>query len=386
MNAEMNPQNISAHISLGRDYWYRFMIEKALLKYKNLYQMYPDDHSFLWDISNIYLTNSDFKSALHYTKKYVSIYPDEAKSYLYLGYIYLHFGYNEEATANIEKALLIDPNNIDYLSYLAWSKLYVGKFDETLKICEHMHDLSTLPEHYFDSYNCFEEYYTLKGEIRKSIAIIEKRIEKTKEWEIGNFNKTFSMAEIALHYVSIGKFDKALEMLKESDENRIELLEDEGIFNYIEVYYELKDTKKLQDVIIYMEDLIKSDPYFYNKERIFYTKGLLNELEGNYVGAIDNHKKSLEFDQTAQPQLLSIARCYRLNGDFTKAREYINSILYPYDGYVKYESALIFAANGQIDNAKNELLLSLEIWSNADADHFKVNEARLKLVELTNSF
>ena len=34
-----------------------------------------------------------------------------------------------------------------------------------------------------------------------------------------------------------------------------------------------------------------------------------------------------------------------------------------------------------IDNAKNELLLTLEIWSDADADHIKANESKLKLAE-----
>jgi predicted glutamine amidotransferase len=55
--------------------------------------------------------------------------------------------------------------------------------------------------------------------------------------------------------------------------------------------------------------------------------------------------------------------------------------LFPYVGEARYESALIFAENGQIDNAKNELLLTLEIWSDADADHIKANESKLKLAE-----
>ena len=132
-----------------------------------------------------------------------------------------------------------------------------------------------------------------------------------------------------------------------------------------------------------MEDLIKSDPYFYHKEKLYYTKGLLNELEGNYVEAIENHRKALEFDKIALPQLLGLARCYRLNGEIKQARDYMDRALklFPYAGETRYESALIYAENSQMDQAIKEIEKVFDIWPEADADHIKANEAKLKLAE-----
>ena len=134
--------------------------------------MYPDDHDLLDFISHIYITAGDFDNALHHTKEYVSIYPNEAESYNELASLYSHFGYSKAALENYEKALLMDPHNIDYLAALAETKLYAGIFAESLKICEEMLENSTLPEHFSEIYNCCDAYYTERGEIRKSIEIV----------------------------------------------------------------------------------------------------------------------------------------------------------------------------------------------------------------------
>ena len=81
MNAEMNPENKDAQISLGHSFFKRYMLDDALKKFKDLYQMYPDDHDLLDFVSRIYRTAGDFDSALHYTKQYVSLFPDESVLY-----------------------------------------------------------------------------------------------------------------------------------------------------------------------------------------------------------------------------------------------------------------------------------------------------------------
>ena len=132
-----------------------------------------------------------------------------------------------------------------------------------------------------------------------------------------------------------------------------------------------------------MEKLIQSEPYFFHKEQLYYTKGLINELEGDYVGAIENHKKANEFNKTALPQLIGLARCHRLNDESKIAREYVDMALqlYPFHGEAKYESALIYAESGKINKAKEEIEVVLDIWSAADNDHIKANKAKKNLAE-----
>ena len=81
-----------------------------------------------------------------------------------------------------------------------------------------------------------------------------------------------------------------------------------------------------------------------------------------------------------------MARCYRLNGENKIAREYIDRMLnfYPYDGDARYESALIYAENGKLDDAIKEIEKVFDIWLDADADHIKSNEAKLQFAEWKN--
>ena len=117
------------------------------------------------------------------------------------------------------------------------------------------------------------------------------------------------------------------------------------------------DINKLQTLLKSMENLIESEPYFFHKEQLYYTKGLIKELEGNYVEAIENHRKALEFDKTALSQLIGLSRCYRLNGEIKQARDYMDRALklFPYTGETRYESALIYAKDGQMDQAIKDI-------------------------------
>ena len=218
--------------------------------------------------------------------------------------------------------------------------------------------------------------------------MIELNIDVLKEHDFVNLGELHSMGIIAYRYTSIGQFDKALEILRTIDEEIVELFKDRNIFNYVNVYYELKDVNKLQTLIKPMEKFIQSEPYYYHKERLYYAQGVINELEGNYVEAIENHKKANEFNKTALPQLIGLARCHRLNDKSKIAREYVDMALqlYPFHGEVRYESALIYAESGQINKAKEEIEVVLDIWSAADNDHIKSNKAKKNLAELNKQF
>ena len=76
-----------------------------------------------------------------------------------------------------------------------------------------MLEFSTIPEHISDAYNCLDTYYGARGEIRKSIEMLEKNIDVIKEHDFVNFYQNMSMAVIAYRHTSIGQFDKALEII-----------------------------------------------------------------------------------------------------------------------------------------------------------------------------
>ena len=58
--------------------------------------------------------------------------------------------------------------------------------------------------------------------------------------------------------------------------------------------------------------------------------------------------------------------------------------LFPYVGEARYESALIYAENGQMDQAIKDIEKVFNIWSDADEDHIKSNEAKIKFAEWKN--
>ena len=70
-----------------------------------------------------------------------------------VGGVYKTFGYHEKALEYFEKALLIEPNNLISMQFVAQQHREMGNFDESLSIINEMLTLCSLPEDYKDVYS-----------------------------------------------------------------------------------------------------------------------------------------------------------------------------------------------------------------------------------------
>ena len=57
----------------------------------------------------------------------------------------------------------------------------------------------------------------------------------------------------------------------------------------------------------------------------------------------------------------------------------------PFGAYERYLSALIYEDSGNLDRAKGELEIALNVWSNADEDHVYAKNEREKFKELNEN-
>jgi len=387
MFAEMNPYDRDAQFSLVSEYYHRYMIDEALAKLNELRHSYPDNYDILSYISFIYEMAGDFDNAISYAKEYANYYPNDANTYRALGYTYDYFGYYNQSIENYEKALLIDPNNFRYLTSLSKLKLTTGKFEESKKICEQMLELSNLPEDFENAYDCIETYYRIRGQIRKSIDIIGKELESANERSLGDdIDWSGRHREISNRYLTIGNYDKALEHLHILEEQTLDIFKDKRIFDYIKIYHMKGDIKKLRSLIKPMEKYLKAQFNYKYEKKLLSTKGLVNQLEGDYDSAIDNFKKARKYSKISG-SLIDLAKTYQLSGKLNNARKYIDMSLdlNPFGAYERYLSALIYEDSGNLDRAKGELEIALDVWSNADEDHVYAKKVREKIKELNEN-
>jgi len=147
---------------------------------------------------------------------------------------------------------------------------------------------------------------------------------------------------------------------------------------------ELEEPDAAEAALVDLEEFIQAFGAQALMVRVFYTRGGVQELRGEYHAAIDSYRAQLEFDHTNATVKRAIGRCYRKLGNLEEAEELLNEARtsIPADPRVLYELALVSADAGDTDVAVERLESALDVWADADSEFKEAREARAKLAGL----
>jgi len=109
------------------------VLQSAIVDFKNAIAIMPKDYSShkLTAVSNTILKNND--EAVLYYKKLTSLYPDTVLSWLDLGVFHYNNRDFDDAIVSLKKAVEIDPQNPEPITYLAQSYDFSFKRDPAIK-------------------------------------------------------------------------------------------------------------------------------------------------------------------------------------------------------------------------------------------------------------
>ncbi|MDT8394010.1 MAG: adenylate/guanylate cyclase domain-containing protein [Bacteroidales bacterium] len=385
MWAKLFPDDLAGHEMLANIYSMRNMQSEAISEYKEIIRLDAERYDILCKIGDLYLANGNIDSALIYYQQNARMLPQEAESYKKLGDYYVRVGDFEPARKNYENALAVaDATEKEGIMINLGNVLRIsGQFDQAYK--QYMNVLSNA-KNATDSataYGALQNYYLIKGQVKKSLEVFELRVEKIQTilapLDLAIF-RTFNISP----YINAGEPDKAIKILDDLApmlEPPIDKLISVG---YMEIYIENGDTAKAMEAISSAEELVREFGEINLMTIMYKARAKLNESNEKYQEAIENYKHILEISAVAYDVYADISRCYRLMNEFKKAEDMIQIALQyrPFDPVNNYEAGLLFLAMGDEEKALPYLRKAVDIWKDAEPEYDKANAAKNLLASL----
>ncbi len=124
----MEPTNKLLNKNLAEYYFNMWNHKKALQLFKSITEKYPDDHSAVWHLGQIYLMWKDYKMAEILIEKAIHIVWDNPKYHISMVEIYYNTDRKLQAIGIMEKIIKLRPSNTNYM--IALAELYEEVDDE----------------------------------------------------------------------------------------------------------------------------------------------------------------------------------------------------------------------------------------------------------------
>ena len=384
--AELYPDDVRAHTVLAMLYMIRNQKDNELAEYKKILSLDPGHYDLYQKIGNIYKDLGEFADALNYYQLYADEFPNSTKSYKEISELYKVFGDYENARSYCKKALLIEPDEFSVLLSLSDIECELGNFQKALEEYHMILEKCTTAEERSDLYERLENYYFLRGQVKKSTEYVDLKIAELEKFALPIVT-LFIQFNALNKYIMVGKNDHAFQVVQTAEEQLGPPLDNNIPFGYLDIYLELEDVENAEKALKEAEAGILSMQGEINRKVILNAQGKINELKGEYEQAIQSYLKQLDLDPTDAAIHVQLGRSYRMQGDPKKAEEHLQKALsiHPFWPDANYEMGLIYSERRKNDESLVYLKKAQSIWENADPGYKPAIKTREKLAELEAS-
>ena len=383
MWTELFPQDIEAHEMLATRYQYKNKFAESIEEYRKILVLDPDQTKYIRYIGDLHEAMGNYDSSMYYHNQYAKLNPKDYKSYRNLGELYLNMAEFDLAAKNLDKALALEPGNIDISTSRIIVDFRLGNFEkgderflELLKICTTANDSAEV-------YKSLSDYYELKGQSKNALNYYKKFVES-----LGKFINPLNYMMINLFniekYILAGQVEEAYRILKDS-ENKFQPPVDKVIsFGYMFYYIEVDSAENAEKYVQEAKDLAISFGEEMLLANIYYAEGRINELKNDYKKALEDYTKYHDYRPLEISAYRLMAKCHRKLGDLKKAEENLVVALKHKPSYPmnNYEAALLRIKKGDNEKAREYLQQAIEVWKDADESFEPAQLAREKLNEL----
>ncbi|MBN2175056.1 MAG: tetratricopeptide repeat protein [Bacteroidales bacterium] len=380
---ELFPEDIEARELLALRYQYKNMFQEAVEIYRGLMAIDPEQSKYIRYIGNLYETMGNYDSAVYYYENFTENHPEDFKAYMDLGEMYLNLAEFEKAAENLDKALILDPGNVNVSLSRILVDLRQGKFEiaedryhRLLKSCPTANDTAMV-------YKQLSDYYEGTGQILKSLLYQQKFVEEIKKL-VTPLNYTVYQLFSIDKYVKAGKLEEGYQLIKDSEKKFQHPVDKVVSFGYMFYYIEADSADKAATYVDIARDLAISFGEEMLLNNVDYSKGRIHLLKMEYDSALVYFDSFIERSPTNKEMIRYISECYRGLKETKKAEKAIETALKyrPNNPYLNYEAALVFIDKNDRNTVSKYLQKALEAWKNADGIYKPAQEAKKLSAEL----
>ncbi|UCG53374.1 MAG: protein kinase [Candidatus Latescibacterota bacterium] len=385
MMVELYPNDVIGRHSLAAKLAQQNRTNEAIEQYEKILEIDPGRSGIIQIIGGLYRDKGDFDKALEYYESYAEQHPDVVNSFTEIAAIYRDLGDYDEATRYYDKALLIEPENISVLRSLAGIDARLGKADAALAKYHDAIKMSKAPEDRLAVYSSLQTFHTNRGEMQKALNNMNHKWDEAEKTRPPLSLLMMRLLD-ARFIAKAGRVQDAFEAVDSISRKLEPPFDDLAPLGYVYLYLEIEEPDSAERSLERLNVFIETYQDESLRDYVYWTKGRVAELRGEFREAIKNFEKKMELDPTDSDVHWDIGRCYRKLGDYETAEESLGKMLkiYPMDPDCLYELALVYAEKGETDKATETLKKALSVWENADPVYEPAKKARQKLAEWTS--
>ncbi len=131
------PNETRVYTELGYFLRRNGLSDEAIKVYSKSLDLDPNFGEALCGMAYTYLDMEAYNKALHYFKRYQSVYPDDANTFDTMADIYFHMGNHDEAIVSYKEALQIRPDFVTSAMKLSYLYALKEEYDDALQWCDH---------------------------------------------------------------------------------------------------------------------------------------------------------------------------------------------------------------------------------------------------------
>jgi len=381
MWCELIPEDIYPHELLSERYQYNNEYQKAIKEYQEILKLDPSQTKFTRYIGHVYKALGNTDSAFFYFNQYIEQNPDNFRGYRDLGELYLFEAKFDSAKEYIDRASIMNINDIDIALTQVSIDIRTGNFKNIEERYSRLLKKSNSAEDSCAVYEAISKYYEFRGQVFKSLQMHEAYIDcLEKVLRPLNFVviKMFNVNK----YIIAGKEKEAFEIIKSSEEIFEPPVDKVISYGYMFYYLHTNNVELAEPYIEPGRELAIGFGEEMLLSNIYYIEGHIYEARGDYENALKSFDQFIERTANALNIYQHIARVQREMGNLKKAKKTIQFSLkhFPYNPKVNFEAYLIYREAGDDKQALEYLKLSNEIWKDADPIYKPANKAKDELM------
>ena len=382
---ELFPQDIGGRWMLAAIYRDRGEWEARIAELEAILDIDPTQYDAMRLIGDAHERQARFEEALSWYGRYAELFPNDYQSSLDMGDLHRRRGAHDRARDAYERALLVEPGEVNVLTRLARLESDLGDFAAAERWIAEAMSASRGPEDRTRVYDAADNVLYRQGRFREAIDNYVERVAAIGETGGPTAGLRAADTYAIWNADEVGRQDWAFRQLDSLRSSNTRPWDDIHGILYARALANAGDVQRARSELRRANEGIASRGLYGGYPEAVWTEGLILENEGDCRSAVESYRRAAALSPASWLNVgAELGRCQRKLGELDAAEATLQDILKitPGDAKTRVQLGLVYEEMGRQSDAIEQLEAAVNLWKDADPDYIPAREAEAKLGEL----